>query len=693
MPPKKLKDLADAPVYKMTHEEQVQLLSDALLREYMHRRGFCATLKAFDEEHPRDDNTISSRALMSDLMALEAADQQRMKADGIETIMEMLCNLRVERRVEVERLTAEVEAPLPKVPAKYDALKAKLVEREARREKRQKGKKAKKVAFADDAGSAESKSKSRGKPPRPDSRVTGIDATTEPDLTIDDLLGSSHSGSGSDSGASGSSDSESDDRGNTAIARHGSTKRASGQTTTSRSQSDTGSTPQSASTSKSNLFSPAAATAAKTAVAPVQPAWMELEKRASKKDSSDVRGAASQESSDVASSEDADDVQAASLGGDPLSAELRDEMSAAFQLLCGFDGSLTRTFVEQGFTFDEELDCGLIQWRPGGCDAVVAPLQAFVAAYFYEREVYVQKEQRQKDCLLRALSTVLEQAQPNASKVVLVDGLWRLKGGQTRFTRGELRQQASTARTRCWTQLRSAEDVRDVLRSTLLSDERWMKPRGSGLLSFVLSLLLSRGVDVVQKELSAGAAASGNGGGGGRPSLLSSAADGHATVALANLVLSGRATSFCHNGVQNGGQVGYAAKLKCGMLVGDAARAEAEASLPSSTYTNAMEPVLPSWVVQHKNRYANLYMTKDTRQVFQQKLNLGGSASEDVVYWDAATEDDAYVLTVTVRSVTLGVGSSGGVRNAKSFVNTAITSVPVWSSAEINWNGEAPLRD
>jgi ubiquitin carboxyl-terminal hydrolase MINDY-3/4 len=673
MPSKKPKDLADAPVYKMTHEEQVQLLSDALLREYMHRRGFRATLKAFDEEHPRDDNTISSRAVMSDLMALRSDDQQRMKEAGVETIMEMLCNLRVERRVEVERLTAEAESPLPKVPARYDALEAKLAERAARKAKKQKHRRAKRVASLGEpevnpSGERKERKKEKSRRQRPGARDPEADPRAW--VTIDDMLGSSTDSSNDDDNNNAGSDHEKPDLDRDNNGRGGPTVRRSTATT---QRGTGGSSPSPSSTSLAT-----AATAPTVASLPVRPAWTELKGSAVKKD-----GDSGEDASEADS--DGEDVNADRFGGDSLSEELRGELSAAFQLLCGFDGSLSSAFLEQGFTFDEELDCALIQWRPGNCDAVVAPVQAFVAAYFYEREVYVKKEQRRHDCLLRALTTVLEQAQPNASKVVLIDGAWRLKSGQTRYTRSDLRRQAGTTRARCWTRLRSTEEVRDVLRTTLLEEDRWMKPRGSGLLNFVFSLLLSRGVDVVQKELTAAHRDE-------RPALLSSSADSHATVALANLVLCGRAVSYCHNGVQRGNQFGYPAKLKCGMLTADSpAQADSDEPLSSFAYSNAMEPALPSWVLRHKNHYANLYMTKDTRAVFQQKLNLGGTAAVDVVYWDAATEDDLYPLTVTVRSITLGAGS--GVRNANSFVNTAITSVPAWSSAEVSWNGNAPLRD
>ncbi|KAG8343764.1 hypothetical protein ERJ75_001763900 [Trypanosoma vivax] len=50
--------------------EQGELLAQALLREFMHRRGYTKTLRAFDAECPRDERTISSRQLMRQLLEI-----------------------------------------------------------------------------------------------------------------------------------------------------------------------------------------------------------------------------------------------------------------------------------------------------------------------------------------------------------------------------------------------------------------------------------------------------------------------------------------------------------------------------------------------------------------------------------------------------------------------------------------------
>lgn len=90
----------------------MDLLSQALLREYMHKKKFTATLKLFDEENPRNEKTISSRALMADLMHLQALLPE-FKKKGVDTIMEVLCYYRLEkatRSVSTEELRAVVAA-------------------------------------------------------------------------------------------------------------------------------------------------------------------------------------------------------------------------------------------------------------------------------------------------------------------------------------------------------------------------------------------------------------------------------------------------------------------------------------------------------------------------------------------------------------------------------------------------------
>jgi hypothetical protein len=94
-------------VASLSCKEQAELLAQALLREFMHRRGLHETLKAFDQENPRDERTISSRALMRQLLNIPVADRpSRLQptacaANGKPlppTFMEELCSYRLTKR-------------------------------------------------------------------------------------------------------------------------------------------------------------------------------------------------------------------------------------------------------------------------------------------------------------------------------------------------------------------------------------------------------------------------------------------------------------------------------------------------------------------------------------------------------------------------------------------------------------------
>ncbi|ESL10005.1 hypothetical protein TRSC58_02267 [Trypanosoma rangeli SC58] len=96
--------------------EQVEALAQALLREFMHRRGYTKTLQAFDRECPRDARTIASRQLMRQLLEIPAHAFPSRLSDAAEavadtdkkdrkkkkhpppTYMEELCSYRLQKR-------------------------------------------------------------------------------------------------------------------------------------------------------------------------------------------------------------------------------------------------------------------------------------------------------------------------------------------------------------------------------------------------------------------------------------------------------------------------------------------------------------------------------------------------------------------------------------------------------------------
>eukprot|EP00667_Euglena_gracilis_P024666 EG_transcript_28498 len=70
-------------------DDPVELLSQALLREYMHKKGFRATLAQFDVEQPRTSKSISSRLQMSRMLDLSPTGA------AYTTFMEMIIEARL----------------------------------------------------------------------------------------------------------------------------------------------------------------------------------------------------------------------------------------------------------------------------------------------------------------------------------------------------------------------------------------------------------------------------------------------------------------------------------------------------------------------------------------------------------------------------------------------------------------------
>lgn len=136
-PPKATSDV----VQSLDAAEKVNLLAQALLREFLHRRGFKRTLSTFDVECPRNDKTIASRQLMNDLMKLTKVQERAKRvaaaasANGkrapssrannaggakpptaatVPTFMELICGYRIRKRAlrSHQQAGSNQEAPL-----------------------------------------------------------------------------------------------------------------------------------------------------------------------------------------------------------------------------------------------------------------------------------------------------------------------------------------------------------------------------------------------------------------------------------------------------------------------------------------------------------------------------------------------------------------------------------------------------
>lgn len=596
MPPKS--QVGTSPVYSMEHEQQVQLLSDALLREYMHRKGFRKTLSVFDQEHPRDKDTISSRAVMADLMALSSADQQRLKGEGIETIMEMLCDLRIERRQLVESLQAQAAQPVPEVPAACLNIIAKHNQNAAAKLQRAEAKREQRMRERHNSSSFSSSTRS------PIGPLVQLDK----EMTIDDLLQSDSDSEHDEADR----DDEKDKRATSAGEAH------------------------------------------------AEPNWLGALDGKKKVKNTTSRGPSHIDGDELEDNELEDEerekvgdhYETAREGGMPCSSET---FRNAYRMICGSRSAPPRSYLQQGIAFDDAVGFRLIQWEKGP-SAAIAPIQAFVGGFYFERS-FIESCEHQRHSRIRAISHILQAAQPDLSLIVLVDGLLYL-----RHPTHDFQKQLSTQFVH-WTGFSSLKELEKRL--SLLVTEHWSRPKGCGLWCFLLSLVLSRGLSALKAD-------------GCSHPLMDEGGNG--TLNMLNLFLCGAAKSTTTP------ETYRRMHLHCGFLSGEPTQGSTSHTHEFPPLGTPLNPVLPTWVISHERHFSNLFMKKDTRKVFEQKRALGGSATVELTYWDALTDDDE----VTVEVQASGAAWGGRRRNANSYVNNAILSVPPWDTAVIDWRNAVP---
>lgn len=713
MPPKT--KLGAAPVYRMSHEEQVRLLSDALLREFMHRRGFTKTLQKFDEEHPRDEDTVSSRAVMGDLMALSSSDQQRLKGEGIETIMEMLCSLRVERRQQTEELQAKINKPIPEVPEIYLRLIAKqeeqkAIKRKAREQSNREGREGEmagegkldnSTSFISSSfdelsrvpaipltirrnptsshgsslsltqapsltrkGKASLNNDSLLSSSKREPRV-GIALDIEKEMTLDELLNS-----------------DSDAR-----------KKRNNEMPLNR---------QSENNSHASLRAKRMGGGSSYSSGPgVQAEW-ENERLSSQRIGKSR--SAEQEEEDLLLGVQhyelekvGESYEEACKVGAPCSSE---DLLQAFYALCGQEQMAPPLpFLEQGLRCADAIGVRLIQWKKGP-DAVIAVIQALAAGFYYERSSVIEAPGLQLRSLVKALSCMLQYSQPNVEKVIVVDGRLRLHAPPKLFLE-QLKTQYKQ-----WSGFNNVSEIEYRLEKII--ESHWRRPKGSGLWCFLLSLLLSRGISAIKAD------------GGSFP--LINAVTKTGTSSLLHFCLCGTAKDVLPS------SPGTRLSFQCGLLDGDKSDSftSSTSSLASTTSiranalgflvrdesveeTNAskeedgldekkapypsgtcLQPILPTWVIKCGEKYCNIYMKRDTRKVFDQERALGGTASVSLTFWDPLTGEDEMTAEVRVTGTELW---GAGLRRpgvASSFVERAILTVPEWREGLIDWKGKAP---
>lgn len=125
-------------ISSLSTSQQVDLLAQALLREFLHRRGFRDTLRAFDEECPRGESTISSRMVMRRLLNIPVAGRQSRLVPSPQskappaTLMEEVCSHRLVKREYTKHLIVNESNMFEQDPSdsERDRLVARVQERE-----------------------------------------------------------------------------------------------------------------------------------------------------------------------------------------------------------------------------------------------------------------------------------------------------------------------------------------------------------------------------------------------------------------------------------------------------------------------------------------------------------------------------------------------------------------------------------
>lgn len=210
---------------------------------------------------------------------------------------------------------------------------------------------------------------------------------------------------------------------------------------------------------------------------------------------------------------------------------------------------------------------------------------------------------------------------------------------------------------------------------------QFMAPRGRGLVQFVLSVVLTRGVATIASEMDGVPGASEAGG-----QLIG----GHdyCTQEMVNLLLCGRASSNVFDGersLEDGSSVmlhGIPSRCTVGFL----SLFEAYEYLVVSK--NLKQPVFNTWVVCSESHYSVLFA--DPQLLQEPTAALDARESLDLFYYDGlANQDEQIRLTVATRARPEGSRVSARHDDLVPPLNLVIQTK--WSRAEVDWNGVDPL--
>lgn len=637
---KKSKADAPPPIYTLPHTDQVDLLAQALLREFMHRKKFSETLSTFDAECPRTEKTVSSRAVMSDLMEIPPPKVHQMKESGYETFMEILCCDRLEKRKKGHR-TAELQAklrePLPEIQAPPPAAKA------TKQKKTSKGDRQPTMTLEDlletkvpETSTSKPKKvkeeKEGGKTAKEGKHSHGASQETESKKSAKEKKEKEkEKESDSSSDSSSSEEEEQEDptsKGEVKLGLVSKRQGWSGDFTADDPNETLGIT---TSSSPSPHKAPAPTTTVAKAPTPKPSA-----------------------------------VQLPEVGKDGLGLELSRELRRVF---VGGDRRLPDSFIRQGFTFSDSVDYGLVQNEGGPC-GLLAVVQAYLLVELRRRSFIFTKEALPL-AVAKSLSQCLLRCSPSDGKVkiaVFPEGAF--------FTPESARSVSNQLHTIASAKIEVVDAKEDVV-TRLISNilPQWSDVNGIGLLAFMLSLVLTRGLQRVCADMDIET-----------PLIVE---HGYCSQELTNLALCGRAVSGVHDGEQETGSMklqGLPERLHVGFLT----FMEVRGLVKAGNY--AKQPSSPVWIIFNESHYSVLFAKSPGTEFLQRNLEEGGAAGDpiefDLFYYDQQGQRDEIRLSVRCDSIPLPAQRKGTI---VPFLNSIIRTVPFWRLAKIDWNGTDPL--
>lgn len=643
------------PIYGASREEQVDLLAQALLREYMHKRKFHATLKVFDEENPRNDRTVSSRAVMMDLMELGAL--QSLKSEkGMETIMEMLCYQRICKEQKSEAMKAireELEKELPPDVETALPIVATTPTPEASEGERPHKKKKHPVESEGDGTKKVKKHK-----------LLSIDELLEQDSrpVVPTKEGAGKAARGS--------------RGAQPDPPNEPTKPANRKPSPKKTQE-----PKSTPTTDKPLekgVPPAAgevqspqndyvaalrairkeeegSVAAGGTASPVGGRNLEWDVMDNDAPAQNPTPSTEEKTSN---SPRTDPEPQRQLPKDALGTALGDTV---FSLLVGTGRRIPESFIFQGFHFSsvKNLYYGLVQSAGGPC-GVVSVVQAFILREMMREHGGIPTtpvpEERLASYTANALTTILRMIAKGRDNdtFLIARGGERLDGYQRNIA----------AQRHLIASMQGVEVHSNSLEGAIGNAvKEWMEPKGQGMLCFVVSCILARGCDAIRSDMDIET-----------PLIVE---HGYCSQELTNLMLCGIACSNVHDGVIKQGDLalrGFPRQLDVGFL------SHLDYRGLVSVGSFAKEPRSPIWIVFHESHYTVLF----------QRNSADSSASPlDLFYFDQqGNQSEEIRLTVRLDSMPL---PARGVRDLTSYVDDVIRTREAWKLAKISWNGADPL--